>query len=167
MSFEEYLNSLRGKTVSVIGVGVSNRPLIEKLLERGIDVTARDKKENLGELGQALAAQGCKLRLGSAYLADLREDVIFRTPGLRPDMPEIAAAVANGSVLTSEMEAFFDVCPCPILQLPAPTARPPQQPSSPSCWRRRERLSTWAATSATRCCATPRRLPRRTWRCWS
>ena len=62
MSFEEYLNSLRGKTVSVIGVGVSNRPLIEKLLERGIDVTARDKKENLGELGQALAAQGCKLR---------------------------------------------------------------------------------------------------------
>ena len=54
MSFEEYLNSLRGKTVSVIGVGVSNRPLIEKLLERGIDVTARDKKENLGELGQAL-----------------------------------------------------------------------------------------------------------------
>ena len=90
MSFEEYLNSLRGKTVSVIGVGVSNRPLIEKLLEQGIDVTARDKKENLGELGQALAAQGCKLRLGSAYLADLREDVIFRTPGLRPDMPEIA-----------------------------------------------------------------------------
>ena len=56
MSFEEYLNSLCGKTVSVIGVGVSNRPLIEKLLERGIDVTARDKKENLGELGQAPAA---------------------------------------------------------------------------------------------------------------
>ena len=58
MSFEEYLTSLQGKTVGVIGVGVSNRPLIEKLLERGIDVTARDKKENLGELGQALTAQG-------------------------------------------------------------------------------------------------------------
>ena len=69
MSFEEYLTSLQGKTVGVIGVGVSNRPLIEKLLERGIDVTARDKKENLGELGQALTAQGCKLRLGSGYLA--------------------------------------------------------------------------------------------------
>ena len=41
MSFEEYLTSLQGKTVGVIGVGVSNRPLIEKLLERGIDVTAR------------------------------------------------------------------------------------------------------------------------------
>ena len=52
MTFEEYLSSLKGKTVGVIGVGVSNRPLIEKLLERGIDVTARDKKEDLGELGQ-------------------------------------------------------------------------------------------------------------------
>ena len=115
MSFEEYLTSLQGKTVGIIGVGVSNRPLIEKLLERGIDVTARDKKENLGELGQALTAQGCKLRLGSGYLADLHEDVIFRTPGLRPDVPELAAAVAGGSVITSEMEAFFEVCPCPIL----------------------------------------------------
>ena len=115
MTFEEYLSSLKGKTVGVIGVGVSNRPLIEKLLERGIDVTARDKKEDLGELGQALTAQGCKLRLGSEYLADLHEDVIFRTPGLRPDVPELAAAVAGGSVITSEMEAFFAVCPCPIL----------------------------------------------------
>ena len=115
MTFEEYLSSLKGKTVGVIGVGVSNRPLIEKLLERGIDVTARDKKEDLGELGQALTAQGCKLRLGSGYLADLHEDVIFRTPGLRPDVPELAAAVAGGSVITSEMEAFFAVCPCPIL----------------------------------------------------
>ena len=87
MTFEEYLSSLKGKAVGVIGVGVSNRPLIEKLLERGIDVTARDKKEDLGELGQALTAQGCKLRLGSGYLADLHEDVIFRTPGLRPDVP--------------------------------------------------------------------------------
>ena len=101
MTFEEYLSSLKGKTVGVIGVGVSNRPLIEKLLERGIDVTARDKKEDLGELGQALTAQGCKLRLGSGYLADLHEDVIFRTPGLRPDVPELAAAVTGSDGKTT------------------------------------------------------------------
>ncbi|MFR7893324.1 MAG: hypothetical protein ACLU38_03840 [Dysosmobacter sp.] len=41
--------------------------------------------------------------------------MIFRTPGLRPDVPELAAAVAGGGVITSEMEAFFAVCPCPIL----------------------------------------------------
>ena len=59
MDFEAYLTALRGKTVSVIGIGVSNRPLIEKLLEKGVAVTARDKKESLGELGAELAAAGC------------------------------------------------------------------------------------------------------------
>ena len=53
MKFEEYLDSLRGKSVAVIGIGVSNRPLIRLLLERGIGVTACDKKsrEALGPLG--------------------------------------------------------------------------------------------------------------------
>ena len=92
MDFEAYLTALRGKTVSVIGIGVSNRPLIEKLLEKGVAVTARDKKESLGELGAELAAQGCKLKLGEDYLKDIHEDVIFRTPGLRPDVLELAAA---------------------------------------------------------------------------
>ena len=115
MKFEEYLDSLRGKSVAVIGIGVSNRPLIRLLLERGIGVTACDKKsrEALGPLGDELEQHGCRLQLGEDYLKDLTEDVIFRTPGLRPDVPELAAAVARGSVLTSEMEVFFEVCPCP------------------------------------------------------
>ena len=58
---------------------------------------------------------GCRLRLGEEYLDGLNEDVIFRTPGMRPDVPELAAAVARGSTLTSEMEVFFEVCPCPII----------------------------------------------------
>ncbi len=66
MTFEEYLSSLKGNSRRHRRGGFQP-PLIEKLLERGIDVTARDKKENLGELGQALTAQGCKLRLGSEY----------------------------------------------------------------------------------------------------
>ncbi len=115
MRFDEYLDSLRGKSVAVIGIGVSNRPLIELLLERGVSVTACDKKTELGPLGEELTAKGCRLRLGPDYLDGLREDVIFRTPGMRPDLPELRAAVERGSVLTSEMEAFFQVCPCPII----------------------------------------------------
>ena len=115
MNFEAYLDSLRGRSAAVIGIGVSNKPLIRLLLDRGIAVTGRDKKTDLGDLGAELAAHGCRLKLGGDYLADLTEDVIFRTPGLRPDVPEIAAAVARGSVLTSEMEVFFDVCPCPLI----------------------------------------------------
>ena len=117
VKFEEYLSSLRNKTVAVIGIGVSNRPLIELLLSRGVAVTACDKKDRatLGALAKELVGKGCRLRLGPDYLKDLTEDVIFRTPGMRPDLPELNAAVERGSTLTSEMEVFFEVCPCPIL----------------------------------------------------
>ena len=115
MNLDTYMNALRGRTAAVLGVGVSNRPLIELLVDHGCAVTARDKKTDLGDLGTALEAKGVKLRLGEDYLEGLTEDVIFRTPGLRPDLPPMAAAVAGGSVLTSEMEAFFDVCPCPMI----------------------------------------------------
>lgn len=117
VKFEEYLSSLRNKTVAVIGIGVSNRPLIELLLSRGVAVTACDKKDRatLGAPTEELVGKGCRLRLGPDYLKDLTEDVIFRTPGMRPDLPELNAAVERGSTLTSEMEVFFEVCPCPIL----------------------------------------------------
>ena len=119
MSFEEYLSSLKNKTVAVIGIGVSNEPLIRLLLERGIAVTACDKKDRaaLGALGDELEAAGCHLQLGEGYLRGLKQDVIFRTPGMRPDLPELLEAVANGAQLTSEMEVFFDVCPCPMIAI--------------------------------------------------
>ena len=115
MNFEEFLDSLQNKTVAVIGIGVSNQPLLKLLLDRGIAVTACDKKdrESLGIVAEQLEANGCRLRLGEGYLDDLTEDVIFRTPGMRPDLPQLTAAVERGSALTSEMEVFFEVCPCP------------------------------------------------------
>ncbi len=117
MKFEEYLSSLQNRTVAVIGIGVSNRPLIDLLLSRGVTVTACDKKDRaaLGALAEELEQNGCRLRLGPEYLQGLTEDVVFRTPGMRPDLPELTAAVEHGSILTSEMEIFFEVCPCPII----------------------------------------------------
>ena len=117
MTLREYVDSLQNKTVAVLGIGVSNTPLVRLLLDSGIRVTACDRRarEELGALPDELERAGCGLRLGPDYLKGLHEDVIFRTPGLRPDVPQIAAAVADGSVLTSEMEAFFQVCPCPII----------------------------------------------------
>lgn len=115
MTLNEYLNTLRGKSVAVIGIGVSNVPLIRLLRAAGIAVTACDRKkyEDLGSIAGELEALGCKLRLGEDYLKGLREDVIFRTPGLHPRYLE--EAVRQGSAVTSEMEVFFEVCPCPII----------------------------------------------------
>lgn len=117
MTLRDYIESLRHKTVAVIGIGVSNTPLLERLLAEGIRVTACDKRsrEQMGEQAEHLERLGCELHLGADYLKDLDADVIFRTPGLRPDVPEIAACVDRGAVLTSEMEVFFEVCPCTII----------------------------------------------------
>ena len=116
MSFKEYLDSLKNKTVAVIGIGVSNRPLLAALSGAHIRVTACDRKDRaaLGADADALEAMGIRLQLGADYLRGLDQDVIFRTPGLRPDVPELRAAAEQGSTITSEMEVFFAVCPCPI-----------------------------------------------------
>ena len=105
------------KKVCVIGMGVSNTPLVEWLLAHGAIVTARDKKsyDELNDKAKALIDSGVKLISGEDYLADIDDDYIFRTPGLRYDAPELAAAVEKGSVLTSEMELFFELCPSHIV----------------------------------------------------
>ena len=108
---------MKNKKIAVIGIGVSNTPLIELLLASGCNVTACDRaeREKLGATAAALEAKGAKLRLGEAYLQALDADIIFRTPGIRPDLPELTAAIGRGAVLTSEMEVFFDVCPSRII----------------------------------------------------
>ena len=116
-TIQEYLLGLSGKRIAVVGLGISNRPLVRLLLQAGLPVLACDKtpREKLDQAALDLEAQGATLRLGPDYLENLDADVIFRTPGLHPDTPGLKAAVERGAELTSEMEAFFRVCPCPIL----------------------------------------------------
>ena len=117
MTLNEYLSNLRSKRVAVIGVGVSNTPLIELLLDNGISVTACDRntRDKFGSLAERLEEKGVEFRLGDDYLENLDHDIIFKTPGMRPDIPQLLAAKERGSVVTSEMEVFFDVCPCKIV----------------------------------------------------
>ncbi len=112
-----YFEKLKGKQVLVLGLGVSNRPLVRLLLEKGIDVTGCDRtpREKLDEEVLELEKNGAKLHLGEDYLRGIHGDVAFRTPGLHPETPELVALRAAGTRITSEMEAFFEVCPCPII----------------------------------------------------
>ena len=116
-SVAERIAARCGKTCSVLGIGISNLPLIRFLLAHGAKVVARDRKteEELGDVAGELRAKGVKLILGKDYLRDLREEVIFRSPGLRPDIPEILSAVQSGSVLTSEMEWFLELTPARVI----------------------------------------------------
>jgi len=111
---EAYKNNIRGKRVSVCGIGISNLPLIDFLLDAGALVTARDikQKENLGVLTSELENKGVKLVCGQNYLDEIDDEIIFRTPGIRYDKPGFVEAVKKGAVLTSEMQIFFELCPC-------------------------------------------------------
>ena len=108
-----------GKKCTVLGLGISNLPLIDFLLNHGATVTARDQKDiNPDEEKiKELLARGVTFRCGADYLKEMDGDFVFRSPGIRPDLPEINAAVKNGAVLTSEMELFFSLCPAKIFAI--------------------------------------------------
>ena len=108
------------KKIAVIGIGVSNLPLIRFLLDAGACVYARDMKpiEELSPEVQTLCEErGLSVVCGEGYLESIDEEIIFRSPGLRPDTPQIAEAVSRGAVLTSEMELFFSLTPARIVAI--------------------------------------------------
>lgn len=110
-----FFDGLKGKQIAFIGVGVSNTGLIRLMCKKGLSCTLCDKKswEQLGEVGQELRELGVAFDLGEGYLDHLtRYDVVFRSPGMYFNNKKLAAARAAGVAVTSEMEVFFDLCPC-------------------------------------------------------
>ena len=118
--FHQYIS---GRKIAVLGVGISNRPLIRYIHSLGAVITAFDALPEddavLTKTKAAFKEEGIILNwsCGENYLSNLPDggfDMIFRTPKMRPDVPEILEAVAGGSILTSEMEVFMDLCPARI-----------------------------------------------------
>ncbi len=116
-AFENYFTSLKGKRIAVLGLGVSNRPLVRLLLRFGCEVVGCDRtaREKVDAEVLELEQMGCQLRLGEQYLEGMQADIVFRTPGMHPDNPAIRALADKGALVTSEMEVFFEVCPCNII----------------------------------------------------
>lgn len=113
----DFFESLNGKTVALCGIGGSNLPLIKMFAKYGAKVLACDKRERtaLGENADKAEEYGAELHLGENYLKILGADIIFRTPGMKYYMDELVEARNNGVAVTSEMEVFFDICPCKII----------------------------------------------------
>ena len=116
-AFEQYFTSLQGKQIAVLGLGVSNQPLVRLLLQFGCHVTGCDRtpREKLDAAVLELENLGCKLSLGDTYLDGIKADIVFRTPGMHPGNPALERLRQQGAEVTSEMEVFFEVCPCRIL----------------------------------------------------
>ena len=113
-SVNRFFEGIKGKTVAFIGIGTSNLPLIKLFADKGAKVKALDRKdfEALGENGVLAKEYGAELILGDCYLDNIDADIVFRSPGTPFYKPELVAVRESGNVLTSEMEVFFELCPC-------------------------------------------------------
>ncbi len=116
MDIKNFWENLSTKKIAMCGIGISHAQLILDFLEKGARVYACDKRsrEQIGELADRIEAAGAELRLGSDYLNNLEVDIIFRTPGMNFNLPELTDARKKGIAVTSEMEVFFDLCPATI-----------------------------------------------------
>lgn len=115
----KFFESVKGKKIALCGIGRSNLPLIKLLKKYGAEVTACDRREydKLDEFAPLAEHLGASLSLGEDYLKSLNADIVFRTPGMRYYLPELVAMKEKGVVITSEMEVFFDICPCKIIAI--------------------------------------------------
>lgn len=116
---DKFFDSIKDKKVAFCGLGISNFPVMEMFVKRGIDVTACDRRDfdALGDNGKKAQEMGVKLSLGEDYLKNLDVDIVFRTPGMRYYMDELVEMKNRGVVITSEMELFFELCNCKIIAI--------------------------------------------------
>ena len=111
----EFNNYIRNKKVAIIGLGVSNLPLIDYLYKLGSEITLFNNKpiEQLDKnVLDKIYEYKLKFSFGENYLNKLVGfDVIFRSPSCRPDTPQIEEEVKRGALLTSEIELVLEMCP--------------------------------------------------------
>ncbi|MGG7164575.1 UDP-N-acetylmuramoyl-L-alanine--D-glutamate ligase [Clostridium ihumii] len=115
--FNEFKKYIKNKNIAVVGIGVSNIPLIEFLVSLGGKVTAFDKKEEneLKEVVDKYSKLGVKFQLGKDYLANLTGfEVVFKTPSMRIDSEALVKVKEEGAYVTSEMEEFVRYCPAKV-----------------------------------------------------
>ena len=119
LPIEQLQNLIKGKKVAFIGAGVSHKRCIEQFVELGAQVTLCDQKKSLEDFGayaDTLRRLHVRLSLGEHYTDGFAgQDIIMRTPGYEYYKPELQAALHAGTKVTSEVELFFELCPCEIV----------------------------------------------------
>lgn len=119
----EFFQKIKGAKTAVMGIGISNRPLIRFLHKHGADIFAFDSLPKDDPVLFATRKQFEKDGIfihwscGDDYLSGLENEdfsYVFRTPKMRFDLPQLSKAVKKGSILTSELELFMELCPAKI-----------------------------------------------------
>lgn len=116
--FKIFKNNIKNKHVAIIGLGISNMPLINFLLKLGCKITLFDKK-NIEEFTSSQIKDFNRLNIkfvfGKNYLNYVNNfDYIFKTPSIRPDIECFENARKSGCIVTSEIEELLKYCPSKV-----------------------------------------------------
>ncbi len=154
---QKLMELIKGKKVAFIGAGVSHKTLIKEFVELGAHVTLCDQKksvEDFGDYAATIKELGIDLSLGENYLDGFKgQDIIMRTPGFVGYFEKpLQDAMAAGTMVTSEVELFFDFCPCEIVAVTGSDGKTTTTTLIPSSTRPQAARCIWAATSAQLCC---------------
>lgn len=116
---ENFEKNLKNKKVAVIGVGVSNIPLIDYLYKKRADVTIFDDREEEkidSKIIEKIKNYDFKYFLGKNNLTKLNGyNLIFRSPSCLPTKKELLAEKARGATITTEIEQLIKMAPCKII----------------------------------------------------
>ena len=111
--FNEYL---QGKKVAIIGLGVSNLPLLDYLYDKNAQVTVFDNKELSDEIMEKINKYRYEVQFGKDNLTMLKGfDIIFRSPSCLPTTEELQAESERGAIITTEIEQVIKLAPCKII----------------------------------------------------
>ncbi len=114
--FNEYI---RFRKVAVIGLGVSNLPLLDYLNEVKAQVTVFDERESTQisqDIMNKINLYGYKIEFGKNCLKNLNGfNIIFRSPSCLPTRPELEDEAKRGAIVTTEIEMLMEMCPCKIV----------------------------------------------------
>lgn len=116
---EEFNNYIRFRKIAIIGLGVSNIPLIDYMYEKKATVTVfddREEKDINPQIIKKIKEYKFNYYFGKDNLKHLDNfDIIFRSPSCLPTKPELVQAAENGALVTTEIEMLMKMCPCKII----------------------------------------------------
>lgn len=116
---EEFNEYIRFRKVAVIGLGVSNLPLLEYLYEKKARVTIFDSRtidDIPKDIMNKITTYGFEFSFGENYLERLKGfNIIFRSPSCLPTKVELQEEEKRGAIITTEIEMFMKMCPCKMI----------------------------------------------------
>ena len=118
-NLEEFNNYLKFKKVAIIGLGVSNLPLLDYMYEKNAKGTVFDEKEEKDiekNILEKLKKYKFDYFFGKNCFENLKGfDIIFRSPSFLPTRKELVEEEKRGAIITSEIEMLMKLTPATII----------------------------------------------------